>query len=126
MCMFRNFYKGNHTLISASYYRYVSGLDGLKRLQTVRFDDETLVIPELNVYQPSSTDPLPTSSDPTDANTTSNTAVTSTSTIPDSNSYVSSQPSTSTTTLDDLSIVSSLLGSLPDGLIVPGFSDTDY
>lgn len=114
-----------HTLTVASYYRYVSGLDGLKRLQTVRFDDETLVTPELNVYQPSSIDPPPLS-DPTDTTTTTNTTVTSTSTFPDPNSYVSSQPSTSTATLDDLSIVSSLLGSLPDGLTVPGFTDTDY
>ena len=100
-------------LTVASYYRYVSGLDGLKRLQTVRFDDETLVTPELNVYQPSSTDPPPPPPPPSDP------------TIPDSNSYVSSQPSTSAATLDDLSIVSSLLGSLSDGLTVPGFSNTD-
>lgn len=125
-----------HNCISTTcMFRYVSGLDGLKRLQTVRFDDETLVTPDLNVYQPSSADsaPIPSSpppSDPTntDTNTTVTTSCTSqttTSTLPDPNDCVLSQPSTSTSALDDLSVVSSLLGSLSGGLTVPGFSDTD-
>ena len=100
----------------------MSGLDGLKRLQTVRFDDETLITPELNVYQPSSTDPPP----PSDPPTTTTAAATHTppaTAIPES--YGSPQPSTSTATLDDLSIVSSLLGALPDGLTMAGFPDTD-
>ena len=38
----------------------MAGLDGLKRLQTVRLDDESLITPELSIYQPSSqTPPLP-------------------------------------------------------------------
>ena len=39
-------------------YRYLAGVDGLKRLQTVRLDDEHLVTPELNTYSSSSSSSL--------------------------------------------------------------------
>ena len=73
--------------------RYIAGLDGLKRLQTVRLDDETLITPELNVYQPSAEAP-PTAPPPAET---------------------SQQPSTSTSTasslpaVNDITMMSSLL-----------------
>ena len=116
-------------VIVASCCRYVSGLDGLKRLQTVRFDDDALITPELNVYQPSSTDsPPPPPPPPCDPTNTATSSITSTTTSPESSSHniVYSQPSTSSATVDDVSIVSSLLGSLRDGLTVPGLPESDY
>ena len=40
-------------------FRYVPGVDGLKRLQTVRLDDENLVTPELNIFSGASTSSEP-------------------------------------------------------------------
>ena len=118
-----------YIFLLTTYSRYVSGLDGLKRLQTVRFDDETLITPELNVYQAlsSADQPRPTTGIDPQANISISTG-TSTASL-EFDDYSSSQPSSSThtATLDDLSVVSTLLslGSLPHGSTVPGFPDSN-
>ena len=47
---FESFHEQSLCTIPPFIYRYVAGLDGLKRLQTVRLDDDTIVTPEVSTF----------------------------------------------------------------------------